>query len=178
MNEFLKPAKLELYESLQVSGPSSVARLAERLDRPADSLYYHLRTLVRIGVVEQVADATSGSGRPGRNGSVYRVTPGELVVSLDPSSKASREAWIRGSAAVLRLAQRDAIAAIAAGTAETDGPNRTLLARRVKVRLTRRQLKDVNRHLDALQELLCDHREAPRGERYAVTVSLSPLPAP
>ena len=45
------PVRSRIVESLSVHGPSSVREIAERLGRLPESLYYHLRPLVEVGIV-------------------------------------------------------------------------------------------------------------------------------
>src|SRR5476651_758097 len=56
------PARIEIIGMLEaLGGTATVAALAEQLGRPADGLYYHLRALLRVGLIEQLEG--SGSGR-------------------------------------------------------------------------------------------------------------------
>jgi hypothetical protein len=54
------PVRFELLEAMRGVAPCSVRELAVATDRPADSIYPHLRQLVRIGVVVDAGE------RPGR----------------------------------------------------------------------------------------------------------------
>lgn len=175
MSELFKPARLEVYENLQIAGPSTIADLARRLGRPADSLYYHVRKLLAIGVIEERAAEERERGGPGRRGAVYSVVARRLDVELDPKSRRSREAWSEGGAAVLRLAQRDFAKALESGDIHADGARRNLAIRRVKVRLSARELRAVNGHLEAIHELLCKHAENTKGELHAITFVMTPL---
>ncbi|MFM8732529.1 MAG: winged helix-turn-helix domain-containing protein, partial [Phycisphaerales bacterium] len=47
----MAPVRFELVEVMRDIAPCSVGELADAVDRPADSIYPHLRQLVRIGVV-------------------------------------------------------------------------------------------------------------------------------
>ena len=187
LSELFKPARLEVYEALQVAGPSTIAELARRLGRPADSLYYHVKKLLAIGVVEELDDAeasqaaaSSDAPARGRRAAVYAATRRTLDVELDPRSPESREAWSEGGAAVLRLVQRDFAAALEAqspGRREpcSSGARRNLALRRIKLRLDDEQLEEVNAHLDALHALLQSHAENTKGELHAITSVLTPL---
>jgi predicted ArsR family transcriptional regulator len=172
--EFFKPARLEIYESLQVSGPGSISELAQRLGRAPDSLYYHVRKLVKIGVL-QVLDRASGEGKPGRNGVVYGLTCVGVSIKLDPNSKPSREALISGAASVIRLAQRDMENAVESRDVRTEGKRKSLHIRRMKVRLKDRQLVKVNALLAELFETLQEHTDSTEGRLFALTMCMSPL---
>ena len=176
VREVFQPARLEIYESLQVHGPSSIADLARRLGRPADALYYHVRKLLSVGVIEErPQEAGSGSGRPGK---VYAATSEGLDAQLDNASKRSQEAWSDGARAVLRVVQRDVDRAVAAPGTCTDGKRRDLALRRIKVRLNAAQLAEVNARLEELSELLYGYSNNTRGELLALTFALTPLEEP
>lgn len=187
LSELFKPARLEVYETLQIAGPSTIAELARRLCRPADSLYYHVKKLLAIGVVEELdgaeaSEVAAPSEVParGRRAAVYVATRRPLGVELDPQSTESREAWSDGGAAVLRLVQRDFAAALEErvdGQREpcSSGGRRNIALRRIKLRLDDEQLAEVNTHLDALHALLQSHTENTTGELHAITTVLTPL---
>lgn len=174
LSELVKPARLEVYEGLQVAGPSSIADLARRLGRPADSLYYHVKKLLAIGVVEERVPPDREPSRRGRNGAVYAVT-GLVDVQLNPESHESREAWAEGGAAVLRLAQRDWSRALDSGAVCAEGARRNLTIRRTKVRVSSAQLRELNERIDALHELLTQYAESTEGELLEITCVLTPL---
>jgi len=174
MTEFFKPARLEVFESLQIGGPASVSELAERLGKAPDSLYYHLRKLEQLGVIEQVADE-AGAGSPGRNGAMYDLAALSVTMKLDNQSRPSREAWAKGSASVLRLASRDVESALESRSAVTEGAQRNLLVHRRKARLAKKDLKRVNALLDEAYAILADNAENTSGQLYALTLTLSPL---
>ena len=94
---------------------------------------------------------------------------------LDPKSRRSREAWSEGGASVLRLALRDWGRALEATDLRAEGPRRNVALRRIKVRLKPAQLREVNHHLQALEELLCAHAENTKGELHAITCVMTPL---
>lgn len=174
MSELFKPMRLEVYESLQVSGPASIADLALRLGRPADSLYYHVKKLLAIGVVEEWTDGARPRSGPGRKGALFVVTK-RIDVDLDPKSRRSREAWAEGGAAVLRLAQRDYARTLDSGDIRPDGKRRNLAMQRAKVRVSPAELKQLNEQIDALRETMLKYTENTEGELHAVTYLLTPL---
>ena len=175
LSVLMKPARLELYESLQVGGPASVADLAQRLGRPADSLYYHVKKLLAVGVIQELADAGEGRSGPGRRGAVFSIVSRRLDAELDADSPASRDAWSDGARSLLRLAQRDFCEALDSGEARPKGVRRNVMLWRVKARLTPSKLKEVNQHIDALHDLLFERAEATQGELHAVTCVMTPL---
>ena len=181
MSELLKAARLEIYECLQISGPLSIAELATRLGRPADSLYYHVRKLLAIGGIEEVGEDGARRGEAttrGRTGAVYAPVAKRVDADLSPRSRRSRKAWVEGGSSVLRLAQRNLASALEGGEVRPEGARRNVLLRRVKVRLNAKQQREVNRYLDGLDELLRRHAENTSGELQAITFVMTPIEEP
>ncbi len=174
ISNVLKPVRIDVFESLQVAGPASISELASRLGRPADSLYYHVHKLVSAGVIEEL-DETRGHEGPGRKGAVYSVAAERLDVHLDPGSRHSRDAWVEGSASVLRLAQRDFAKTLDSGDPRPTGSRRNLVIRRIKMRLNSAQLREVNEMLENLYERCWEHARNPEGDLHALTFVMTPL---
>ncbi|MFT4709461.1 MAG: DNA-binding transcriptional ArsR family regulator [Planctomycetota bacterium] len=98
------PARIEVVEVMQISGPATVAEISTQLGRAADSLYHHLRQLEKAGIVERQGKRQSG----GRSGAVYALC--EREVSADSSHESpveERAAMADLGAAILRLTERD-----------------------------------------------------------------------
>ena len=77
------PARVEILDILASLGVSSVAAIAAALGRPADALYYHLRFLVRVGLVRQVG---KGRGRR-REQALYKTVAPRLSVARPRRSR-------------------------------------------------------------------------------------------
>ncbi|MFT4540783.1 MAG: DNA-binding transcriptional ArsR family regulator [Planctomycetota bacterium] len=175
ISELLKPVRLEIFESLQTSGPLSIAQLSDRLGLPADALYYHIKKMTSIGVIEPQGDETPRREGPGRNGTVFSLVSRTFEFSFDAASRKSRQAWSQGAASVLRLAQRNVATALESPDVRVKGTRRNLLLRRTKARLSPAQLKEVNAHIDAVFELLAQHSNNTKGDLFAVTCAMSPI---
>src|SRR5215470_12575557 len=121
------PVRQEIVDTLEaLGGEAPVAALAAQLGRPSDGLYYHLRLLVRAGLLEEVAD--DGDGRRYRTGGGGR----GLRLQYQPGPTANARAVERVAAGMLRTARRDFAAAIRRAETVGDGPRRTLWASRMK----------------------------------------------
>ncbi len=171
--EFFKPARLEIYECLQVTGPASIAELADRLGRAPDSLYYHVRKLVELRVLAPIEDEATGLGSPGRNGAIYELTAKRVQGTLDHKSRASRDAWAHGASSVLRLASRDIESALDSGETRVEGVDRNLSVTRMKARLKKKDLRRVNKLVDELFSILGEHSASTDGALYALTCAFS-----
>ncbi len=174
MRVLIAPARVEILEAIQAHGPQTAADLAERLGKAPDRLYYHLKKLVKIGVL--VEQGPREVAAPGRNGAVYAVAAkGGIGMELDPSSRAERAVWARGARTVLRQVTREIERALDSGDVRTSGKRPNLALSRTKAWLTDADLVAVNRHLLAIENLLRKRSARGAGRLHALTISLSPL---
>jgi len=161
------PARQEIVDTLDAAGPCSVARLAQLVGRPADSLYHHLRRLVRVGLVVEERR------KEGRHVfAVYRLGVRPLKLRYAAPARSGDVVGVVGAAH--RLAWREFRNAIGGDDAVTAGPRRTLWGARAKGWLDAESLARVNRLLGEAIELV----RAGVPERGRVPVSVSFLLAP
>jgi hypothetical protein len=167
------PVRMEIIDTLQKSGPSSIRELARQMSRPADGLYHHVRLLLRSGVLFE--KETRPVGR--RQEAVYQVA-GRIAGAMSAASLEGRDSVIRAATAVLRLATREFTSAInrpdAAALAHAGG----LRLSRQKAMLDDQGLKDLQRLLGRLEKTLTRRNEQKQGKLFAVTVSVVPAAMP
>lgn len=163
-------ARQEIIDVLEQMGAVSVAELAAALSRPADALYFHLRTLTRAGLVQNVGYRSQG----GRKESIYCTIAPELKLEYQPQNPANRRAISAIVASMLRLGIRDFSRSLQSGNVVVSGSRRELWALRKVGRLSHARLADLNRGIKRLVEEM----RVPAGgdgRLYAVTVVLTPL---
>jgi len=172
MRALAASTRQEIVDMLPRLGTVSVAELAAALRRPADSLYYHLRILTRVGLV-----LTAGSRRPnGRREVLFRAVARELTLSYQLGRNGNGNEVNAIIASMMRLGIRDFRNSFKAGEASVSGPNRELWALRRTAWLSQAQIAEVNRHI---QRLMREMAAAKRpGRLFAVTVVLTPLARP
>ena len=162
-------ARQEIVDVLAAMGTVSVAELAAALDRPADSLYFHLRALVRAGLVEQAVYRR----HRGRREALFRTVASELFLEYKPQSESNRRGVNAIVSSMLRLGIRDFGRAFEAGNAIVSGPRRELWALRKSARLSLAQIEALNSSIKRVaREFSPSRRE---GRLYAVTILLTPL---
>jgi DNA-binding transcriptional ArsR family regulator len=162
-------ARQEIVDVLAAMGTVSVAELAAALNRPADSLYFHLRALVRAGLVEQVVYRRNR----GRKEALFRTVASELFLEYKPRSASNRRGVNAIVSSMFRLGVRDFRRACEAGNATVSGPRRELWALRKSARLSVAQIEALNRSIKRVAaEFSPSSRE---GRLYAVTILLTPL---
>src|SRR5690606_5699563 len=129
-----------------LGGEASVATLAQELGRPADGLYYHVRALVRGGLLRAVGDGEGGER-------VYRLagdgdTPLRLAYRVGPRGNQAELAVFARS--LLQIAGRDFEAALHSEGVAVEGPCRELWASRNKGWLSPADLAEANALLERL----------------------------
>ena len=165
------PARQEVIDGLQALGPCSIAELAESLGRAADSLYYHVRKLERVGLVVQ-----RGSRGAGIRQEVLYDTPGRMVVDHEPATAREKTRLVGLVASALRIGERDLRAAIDTGRAVyRRGPRRNAWGARVKGWLTPAELAEARAHLEAVSALLARGPKRPGAALHAIAFVLAPL---
>ncbi len=164
------PARIEIVSTLEaLGGSATVAALAEQLGRPADGLYYHLRALIRAGLIEEHAGA--GDGRH------YSMASAGLRLGYKPGATANARAVGRLATSVSRLAQRDFARALSRSDTVVEGPERELWAARLRGWLAPAELAEANRLLRQLADLFFHSRPTPAGKLVALQWMLAPIDA-
>lgn len=171
------PLRLEILGQFTNLGGLSVAELAERMGRPPASLYYHVKILQKAGILRQSGTRGDGSSRE----TIYEPVASRFELETGKGTAAKTDAS-KTVASALRMTQKDFDAALSGETtgASTEGAERNFYLSRVHARLSPRVLGRVNRHLQAIEDLL--RREEERGGRpgpkdqfVSLTVALLPL---
>lgn len=162
-------ARQEIVDVLEQMGTVSVAELAGALDRPADALYFHLRALVRAGLVRNAGSRA----RSGGHEVLYRTAKPALQLRYEPRDAGNRRAVSRIVASMLRLANRDFQRSFHHGQIVVSGAHRELWAWRKVGRLSPEQLARLNQRVQSLAENVSATRRD--GRLYAVTLVLTPL---
>ncbi len=166
------PVRVELATAIQaLGGKATVAELAAQLGRPADGLYYHLRALVKGGLLKE---------RAGANGRSFQLeVPAGQSLSLryKPGATPNAKAVARVASSMSRLAQRDFLRALGQANTVVTGPSRELWAARLTGWVNPAELTDVTGLLQRLANLLLGTRPTRGGKRIALHWMLAPLDA-
>lgn len=166
------PIRQEILNTIESIGPCKVHEIAAELGRPADGLYYHLRALEKLALVQRGERAPSG----GRAAVVYDVPGRPMRVQHDPGDPAQRRAADRATAAMLRLGRRDFARALEQGIAKLAPNERNAAALRLRAWWDERQLAQMRRLLDELARLALGTRRRPGARAFAISLVYCPLP--
>ena len=168
------PARREIVDTVQLIGPCSIVEVAEVLGKPADSLYYHVRKLARVGLLVQVAIRRGQR----REEAVYDVPGRPMRLRLDPKDPLAASILSSSAAATLRLAERNFRSAVEEGRGCVEGRLRDLMCLRVRRPLSDRELEEVNAHIDAIVNILnkpVDDASLSGEAVHAVTIAVMPI---
>ncbi len=118
-----------------------------------------------------------GTQRSGaRTESIYDVTADRFNASGVSKEPALQEPVNKGVAALLRLAGRNfADAASKPEKVSEKGANRNIGAQRHMARLTKKQLSEVNTHIEAIEKIFGANIGSEDGQMISLTLVLAPL---
>jgi len=167
------PVRQDIVDHLASAGPCTMAEIAAGLGQPVDTLYYHVRRLREAGLVAEREGAVS-------RGMVVAVPGSGLSMKYRPDDPDNVAAIRDAVGTMLRSVDRrfrDGLEG-RAGPVEVEGATRNLWASRVRGRLTRSDLEEVNGLIRRLQGIFERARESSggAGRVHELSVVLSPLP--
>jgi DNA-binding transcriptional ArsR family regulator len=172
------PLRLEILGHFSAGRPLSVREVAERMGRPATAIHYHVRLLAQSGLLRK-----SGERRDGRRREAEYSMVAEAIAILgrgQPSEEGEQTLALKTTASAFRMAERDMKAALADGAARSEGEDRNFLATRIHCRLSREEMAEINRRLDALLGAVLEsiRREESRDDDEFVSLTLALMPLP
>jgi len=168
------PARQEIIDALHVTGPASVAGIGSHLGRAADSLYHHIRILLRVGLVVEVEKR-----RPGLSDKAIYDIPGKpMHIAYNFHDEDISNGIAEVTASMLRITERDFRGAIQSGGVVGDGPNRNIRGARMKGRLDAVQVKELNRHIEEIRRIFSSPKAGNLARVHTLTLVLSPSESP
>lgn len=161
-------ARQEIIDVLAQMGTVSVPELAQALGRPGDTLYYHLRIMEKVGLIEVVGSRV----RDGRTEALYHRAR-NLHIDYEAARQTNEKELIGVATSMLRLGIRDFADAVRDKQIVVGGNQRELWSARKTGRLRKADLKKVN---DLIKELLNSVSPgSDDGQLYGITVLLTPI---
>lgn len=165
------PVRQELIDTLYVlGGTATAAALADALGHHADGLYYHLRVLCDVGLIDEIA-ATQGKERTFR---LTGDTEAPLRLAYENGPGGNTEALMTYVSGLLKVAGKDFEQAIAAPDTIVDGDSRQLWASRNKGWLSTADIEEVNVLLERLCSLVSQTRSGKRDTLMTLAFVLAP----
>jgi len=173
LGTLVSTVRQEIVDTIEaIGGDVAVADIATHLGRPADGLYYHLRRLVDGGILREGEDRGDGRGR--RYGTA--APRGRRVrLKYGRGTRANRTTVAKVVRGMLRTAERDFDRALRGSGAVGEGALRDLWASRLKGWVGEADLREINRLLARLSELLMQPREVGRDRLLTLAWVLAPV---
>jgi DNA-binding MarR family transcriptional regulator len=175
---FSSPLRQEILTFFASGRSLSVREVAELMGRPPSAIHYHVRLLVQSGLLVK-----SGERREGRRREAEYSRVAEAI-AVPPNSQSLEEGdhtlALETIASGFRMAERDIKAALSGGTARREGDDRNFYAIRAHLRLSQREMAELNRRLNALLGVVLEsmRREQPSDEDEFVSLTLALVPLP
>jgi predicted transcriptional regulator len=175
-NALASPLRLEILGLFTNPEPLAISDMALFMGRSAGSLYHH------VGILEKAGLLLRSGTRP--KGKRYEALfqPAATRIEMEASSEAGDEVdlVVKTLAAAFRMVERDLAAAINDGNFKQEGPGRNLFATRMHMRASPRLLGKLNKHLNAIEELLTaaatnETKPSPDDQHLSLTLALLPL---
>jgi len=164
------PARFEMIEFMRAVAPCSLSELAERMDRPADSLYHHIRRLQKAGIVRLIDRRKAGR----RTEAVYDLMGDDLKFDFDPSTgkNAKQLAYLAG--ATTRLAHRTLSQALGSESIREEKVKRFAI-RSDSAWLDEAQLKRTIELTEKIVEIFETNKSSAKGRLYHLQMILTPV---
>lgn len=168
----MAPVRFEIIEAMRGLAPCSVAEIAEALDRPADTLYPHLRRLIAIGVVVEVGQH-SGKTRPSK---VFDLVADDFRPSFRGTGAAAMaeaiDQSVRSMAGIVTRASRKAAAS---GRFTYDEHFKNVVSKLENAWLAPAELEYVNARLLSVKRYLDARKGRRAGELYLAAFFVMPV---
>ncbi len=160
----------EIIDSVAAVGRCSISDLANELGMPADALYYHVRKLLKGGLL--IEAGTRPTKR--REEALYRLPARAVRLRYDLKNSERTTEVCKLVAAMTRVAARDFETGTTLDTARPSGEQRNLWGARFKAWLTPDELAEVNQLLQRLQTLAEQPRRPDAHHLCTLTWVLTP----
>jgi len=165
------PVAHQLVSVLERTRRGTVAELAELTGVEAGSLYYHVRKLLRVGVLREAARQSTG----GRQEVIYEITGSEVVIDPDARAPAFLAAVARSVRSRLRRVERAFVAALGDPRAVRRRRGRNLSLHQHQVRLSAADRRELYRRIEELEAWLVERDDERQATFTSLTLAVLPV---
>ncbi|HSD68984.1 MAG TPA: helix-turn-helix domain-containing protein, partial [Woeseiaceae bacterium] len=166
------PIRHDMVDHLSAHGVMSIKELAASIGKKPASIYHHLKQLIEVGLVQEV-----GSRLVNRRHEKLYATPSRRMRLNRALADRSNSKVMRDIVdALCRQTARDFSHGLKAEDARRDGAQQNLRFFRLVNRPTAKSLKELNRKLDEIAEILWRDPD-PDSPVVALTWILTPTPS-
>lgn len=167
------PVRGEIIDIVDLMGAMSIAEIASHMGRPVDSLYYHVRRLVKVGLLVETGKRKSARQQE----AIYDLPGRPASLHYSPSQTGHVRAVVKSIGVMLRMTERDFKAAFAGKLVRGSGGERNVVHSRVLGWYTEEEIQEI-RH--QIRRITTKFRSSARTRKrasglYALTTVLMPL---
>jgi DNA-binding transcriptional ArsR family regulator len=178
MRVLASPVRIEIVGVFQSYGTLAISELADKLSRPMDGLYHHVRQLVRVGILRVARTRRVGK----RDEAVYELTAERFGHEDRSNSPTMTQAIIASANAALRLAAREYERAMTNKAVQVawkrlqslPGRPTPLDLSRQRTWLTDQDLRQLHEMIRQIELFLADCLKRRQGQPYVFTTLLVP----
>jgi len=169
------PLRIEIMGLFVSADPLAISDMAALMNRSAGSLYHHVRILEQAGILKQTGTRPKGK----RHEALYLPTAHRFEYDTSGDEDAITSA-VKLTATGFRMAERDLEAALRSDSRPMEGPDPDFIAFRLHARASPELLAKVNKHLNAVLDLLMPNEKTsskfgPDDQHVSLTLALLPI---
>ena len=163
------PVRNQIHLHMELCGKCTVNELARRMGCSAESLYYHLRLMERVGLVVDDGRRLDGP----KPETVYRLAGDRIRIDPDKSDRRFLDALSQGIRTLLRHAERCMQRALNDPLTFRSGKRRNLRIEQQIVRLNQNEMKTLQDKIDDINHYLTQRRDRAKERMYVITIAIS-----
>lgn len=169
------PLRLEILGLFADGEPLAIADMARLMGRRAGSLYHHVGLLEEAGLLRRTGTRPKGK----RWETLFCPAASRFEMEAEKGGEHAKLA-IKSMTAAFRMAERDFAAALERTDNVSEGLGRNVHAYRMHLRVSPELLAGINKHLEAIEELIdteaAKNRRPSADDRFlSLTTALLPL---
>jgi hypothetical protein len=161
------PRRQEIVDAVAAIGPCSILDLADHLGRAADSLYFHVKKLVQVGLLLEKEKRKAGR----HVWAIYSLPSRQVRIVYRQAMMGSIQRVVAGA---MRLSLREFNQSVAQAGGQFTGPNRNIWGGRTKGWLSDSELREVNQLLERILHVMSRHGPASGRRMHTLGWVLAP----
>lgn len=165
------PLRQELVSAAEELEEFTVKDLAERLGRPATTIYYHLSKLVEVGLVLEAGSRTAHT----KHETLFALVAKQVFIDRENRDPAYLAVLAKTARSVFSLADRTFQRALNSPSARLAGPGANLQLRQRSARLSKPDLRRLAAMLAEVEAFLKERNDPDQQHSFLVTASYARL---
>jgi len=167
----ISPVRARIIGLFEVREICSVRELAEALDLPMESLYYHIHALVRAGLLVREGQRAAKT----RSEAVYRLLARQISVDWSNRTPEYLAALKKAVRLAHRFSERMMEEAIDRDTCRMGGPTAQAHVQQETVRLGKAKMRQLIGMLKEIDRFVIENNDPAAESTYVVTATVAPV---